>query len=316
MSFSSGCYVNINWTNRTIGGDYPSMVNFIQAIGMTSTRAWAVTGILELEEGGRFFIDGNSTAILAVKLRDPSDVYQNTGATDADGGDQQTAPDEDDVDTNYVGSLAYVAGNTFTEGGTIQFDATVNIPNVGYHTKIFRVTGSGDDLNAITHVFTGGSGAERISITANNESVNDSRTVSYMRTQNYIGNYTTTRNSAYTRGFLGNFTGDYSRDFIGDYSRSSSYSRDFFGEYTRSSGYSRTIPSSRNFEGNYQRNRAHHMHVVLYTVGIVSLLKLDWHIVRILSSGTTVELLMFRLCLLEPDTIRATTNEQDRLNII
>ena len=237
-------------------GTIHQWLTLFKPIGMTSTRAWAVTGILELEEGGRFFIDGNSTAILAVKLRDPSDVYQNTGATDADGGDQQTAPDEDDVDTNYVGSLAYVAGNTFTEGGTIQFDATVNIPNVGYHTKIFRVTGSGDDLNAITHVFTGGSGAERISITANNESVNDSRTVSYMRTQNYIGNYTTTRNSAYTRGFLGNFTGDYSRDFIGDYSRSSSYSRDFFGEYTRSSGYSRTIPSSRNFEGNYQRNRA------------------------------------------------------------
>lgn len=255
VSFSSGCYVNINWTNRTIGGNYPSTINFVQAIGMTATRAWAVTGILELEDGGRFFIDGNSTAILAVKLRDPANVYQDTGGTDADAGDQETAPNEDDVDTNYTGSLAYVAGNTFTEGGTIQFDATVNTPNIGYHTKIFRVTGSGDDLDSITHVFTGGYGAERISITANNESVNDSRTVSYMRTQNYVGNYTTTRNSAYSRGFLGNFTGDYSRTFIGDYSRSSSYSRDFIGEYTRLGSYSRIIPSSRNFVGNYQRNR-------------------------------------------------------------
>ena len=265
VNFSAGCYVNINWTNRIVNTSSPTPINFIQAIGLSSTRAWAVTGFVEEEDGGRFFIDGNSTAILAVKLRDPNNLYQD-GSTDANAGDDQTAPEEDDADpSNYTGSLAYVAGNTFTEGGIIQFDAAVNTPNVGYHTKIFRVTGSGDDLDSITHVFTGSSSAERISITANNDSVNDSRTVSYMRTQNYVGNYTTTRDSSYTRGFLGNFAGDYTRNFAGNYTRNSSYNRNFAGNYTRSSAYGRTLNFQRDFTRNYLRTR-----VSSYSRGIVS----------------------------------------------
>jgi hypothetical protein len=258
LNFTSGCYVNINWTDRLYNSTSSERdIGFIQAMGINSTTAWAVTGFIGMEDGGRFFLDGNSSAILAVRLRDLNNLYnsndQSTSVGDDD--DTTTAPSDDDVETNYTGSLSYVAGNTFTEGGTIQFDASVNTPNVGYHTKIFRVTGSGNDLDSITHTFTGTSSAERISITASNDSVNDSRTVSYMRTSNYIGNYVTSRSSSYTRGFLGNFIGNYGRNFAGNYNRTGTYSRNFSGQYSRSSSYSRTIPSSRNFEGNYNRTR-------------------------------------------------------------
>lgn len=265
----SDAYVNINWTDRPLDDSgFGSEVGHVFAIGMTSTSAWAVTGILELEDGGRFFIDGNNSAILAVKLRDPNDLYGSSGGTTTDdGSNTTTAPSEDDVDTNYAGTITYVNNQqTLTEGTSIQFDAGVNITDVSYHTRVYPVTNTEtNDLDSMVHNFTGSTAAERITLTATNEPTNDSRTVTYMRTQNYLGNYTTTRDSSYTRGFLGNFAGDYTRDFAGNYTRNSSYSRNFAGEYTRTSAYGRTLNFQRDFTRDYLRTRTSS-----YTRGIVS----------------------------------------------
>lgn len=266
----SDAYVNINWTDRPLNdsGNFGNEVNHIFAIGMTSVSAWAVTGILELEDGGRFFIDGNNSAILAVKLRDPNDLYGSSGGTTTDDGSTTTtAPNEDDVETDYTGTITYVDNQqTLTEGTSIQFDAGVNITDVSYHTRVYPVTNTEtNDLDSMVHNFTGSINAERITLTATNEPTNDSRMVSYMRTQNYLGNYTTTRDSSYTRGFLGNFAGDYTRDFAGNYTRNSSYSRNFAGEYTRTSAYGRTLNFQRDFTRDYLRTRTSS-----YTRGIVS----------------------------------------------
>lgn len=270
-------YVNINWTDRPLDDSgFGNEVSHVFAIGMTSagaqSRAWAVTGILELEGDGRFFIDGNSSAILAVKLRDPNDLYGSSGGTTTDdGSNTTTAPSEDDIDTDYVGTLTYLNNEqkTLTEGAAnnpnskIQFSALVNIPGVPYHTRVTHVdpnnTESGD-LDSYVYNFTSGSINEitgsvlpqTITLTAVNEdaTTNDSRQVTYMRTQNYLGNYTTTRDSSYTRGFLGNYTGDYSRDITDNYTRPSSYSRSFIEGYTRTSSYSRTL----SFQGDYSRD--------------------------------------------------------------
>jgi hypothetical protein len=91
-------------------------------------------------------------------------------------------------------------------------------------------------------------------------------------TGDYARTSTRTRITDYARNFAGDFIGDYSRDFIGNYERTSTrtstrtsardFAGNFLGEYsrdysrTRASNYTRTSARdyTRSFEGNYSRD--------------------------------------------------------------
>ena len=255
FNFSEGCYVNIEWARgyEATGG------LIIRGIRIENTSAYVLDGqVVMSSRGPELKFLPNRSVVFAAKLND-------VATTPPTPSDPETEEPPAPPSTDYSGTITYDSVSTFTEGGNIVFNATTNI-SAPYHIKVFRLTGSdgadGGDIVSSTSIFEGTS--KTISIQSSNDTTQSSRTVSYQRDVNYIGNSTVNRVSSYTRGIAKSYTGDFIGDFVGNYTRTSSFLGNFTGDYSGQRGpYTRSLNFSRNYVGNFTNSRTS-----VYTLGV------------------------------------------------
>lgn len=259
FTFSNGCYVNIEWAK---GYEFADGIIIIRGLKINNTSAYVLDGDVVLEEAGApdILYVPNRSVIFAARLNDVATTPPTTSDPDTE---EPPAPPS----TDYSGTIAYDSASTFTEGGNIVFNATTNI-SAPYHIKVFRLTGSdgadGGDIVSSTSTFEGTS--KTISIQSSNDTTQSSRTVSYQRDVNYVGNSTVNRVSSYTRGVAKSYTGDFIGDFVGNYTRTSSFLGNFVGNYSGQRGpYTRILDFTRNYVGNFTNSRTS-----VYTLGVTS----------------------------------------------
>lgn len=248
FTFSNGCYVNIEWAK---GYEFADGIIIIRGLKINNTSAYVLDGDVVLEEAGTpdILYVPNRSVIFAARLNDVATTPPTTSDPDTE---EPPAPPS----TDYSGTIAYDSASTFTEGGNIVFNATTNI-SAPYHIKVFRLTGSdgadGGDIVSSISTFEGTS--QTISIQSSNDTTQSSRTVSYQRDVNYIGNSTVNRVSSYSRGVPQYFTGNYSRDRVSSFSRAYTRNITTSGEYTRNSILTRTQNRVSSYARTSTRNR-------------------------------------------------------------
>jgi hypothetical protein len=245
-------YVNIDWTVRNNNSSFFFGLNLWGG----STRASAIDADIGYTGSGdqRLQVYPTGSLFGATLTLGPSGYVPVDG-----GGDLNDDSDLDPVDV--TGSLTYQSGSAITEGQSITFNASTSVEG-SYHVRVFQTSGSGDDLTSDRSSFYGNSQT----VSFNTLSPTSSRSVQYNRSNNYIGTYSRTRESSYTRGrvdyfsrdFAGNYTGNYEGNFVGNYARTSVLGESFIGDYTGeySGTYSRTRPSSytRSRTSSYARD--------------------------------------------------------------
>ena len=254
-------YVNIEWTTNNSNNSFFFGLNLWGG----STRASAIDADIGYDGQGndRLQIYPTGSLFGATLSLGPS------GYVPVDGGGG--LDDDSDLDpVDITGSLTYQSGSSVTEGQSISFNASTSVEG-SYHVRVFQTSGSGEDLSSDRSAFYG----DAQSVTFNTISPTSSRSVQYNRTDNYIGTYSRTRESSYTRGrvdyfsrdFSGAYTGNYEGNFVGEYARTSVLGESFVGDYTGeySGTYSRTRPVdyartrtssyTRNFSAVYSRVR-------------------------------------------------------------
>jgi len=264
LTHSSGCYINLEWSNRPrIFNDVRSQLGMVvNGIGMTPTTAFTMDTTfindLEIGEPGLFAWTSHN-AIFAAKM---GVGISAPGAPDEDDDDNTGGPPTG-PETPSTGSITYASGTLgtstdsdgayLTEGGTISFDVTTS--EVGsYHTRVFRLSGSdggsGKDFVSVTHPFTSTSET----VTLNTYDTNSvSQTFDKTFSQAYTGTYTSDRTSTFARGVDSSYTRDFTGDFIGNYSRPHVFTGDFVGNYTGQVDYTRDFTRGSTFTRNYLR---------------------------------------------------------------
>ncbi len=251
LAYSSGSYVNLEWSRKQASVGSPSMMdaNSISGIYITDTYAYTIDGdATGIGSGGEptLQIYSSHNAIFAAKLGIGSAPPTDEG----DGDDVDGPPTEPDAIT---GTLNYQSGSSLTEGDTISFDVTTS--EVGsYHTRVFRLSGSdggsGKDFVSVTHPFTSTSET----VTLNTYDTNSaSQTFDKTFSQAYTGTYTRDRTSTFARGVDSSYTRDFTGDFIGNYSRPHFFTGDFVGDYTGQVDYTRDFTRGSTFTRNYLR---------------------------------------------------------------
>jgi hypothetical protein len=251
LNYSSGTYVNLEWSRKQASIGSPSMVdaNSISGIYIADTYAYTIDGdATGIGSGGEptLQIYSSHNAIFAAKLGVGSAPPTDGG----DGDDVDGPPTEPDEIT---GTLNYQSGSSLTEGDTISFDVTTS--EVGnYHTRVFRLSGSdgvsGKDFVSVSNPFTSTSET----VTLNTYDTNSaSQTFDKTFSQAYTGTYTRDRTSSYTRGVDSSYSRDFIGDFIGNYERPVIRTSSYLGNYTGQSDYTRNFTRGSTYTRNYLR---------------------------------------------------------------
>lgn len=263
LGLESDEYVNIEWTKTNTNN------SFFYGLGMFhGGMAFAYDADIGYTgQGDEKLVYYPTGGLIGAKLNlNGSGVY-----TPIDNDTNIEPADSDDSNSNITGSLSYNSTVPITEGQSITFTATTSSDAGAYHVRVFQTSGSGSDLVTDRISFFGDSA----SLTFTASQPTSSRAVQYARSTNYIGTYSRTRISAYTRGrsstftrdFAGNYAGNFVGNFLGNYERVRTvgnsylgeYAGEYSGTYTRSRpvDYTRTRISSytTDFAGEYTRTR-------------------------------------------------------------
>ena len=299
LSYSAGSYVNIEWALTGPSINNPSFnegASGVSGLHIGPTSAWTIDGDVTSQQGGEptLQIWSSHNAIFAAKLG------TNQGSpSNPDGGDEEP-PDQDPDEI--TGTIEYSQGssNTIVEGDTLSFDVQCSEVS-NYHTRVFRLSGSngadGKDFVSVTQSLPT-TDSQTVTLSTYNPTTTTPQTFDKIYSNSYTGTYTRERTSSYlnsndtsyTRTFLGNYTGNYSRtitserDFVNTYTRTlissreivrpsayaGEYSRNFTRTSTRVSSYSRPLSYVGNYTGNYERTSTRTRNSILTSSRIIS----------------------------------------------
>lgn len=254
LSYTDGCYVNLEWSARSAVPFFPSFgAAPLLGLSITDTMAYSIDGDTTIVGGGgepELRIWSSYNAIFAAKLG--AGISSSTPPNESGGGTVTPPPTEPNEIT---GTIDYVSGDTVTEGNTISFNAVTSVSS-NYHTRVFRLSGSagdaGKDFNTVTSPFTGTSHTVTLSTY---DTSSGQQTFNNIYSQGYVRTYSRDRVSAYTREVAASYSRTFVGNFIGNYSGTTSYQTDFSSNYNQTVDYTRTISRTESFIGNYSRSR-------------------------------------------------------------
>lgn len=255
LSYSSGCYVNLEWTRKPTAGSgiAPVIGATVSGLYITDTSSYTIDGNFMSEgQGGEPILQlwSGHNAIFAARLGEGISSGGSPNESDGTGGNidgPDTEPDE------ITGTIDYVSGSSVTEGNSISFNvATSEVSN--FHTRVFKVVGTtaNNDFVSVTHPFN----ADSQTITLSTyDTGSGSQTFDKTYSSGYTGTYARNRVSSYTGGAESSYSRDFTGNFIGNYSNAVSYQTDFSDTYNRTVDYTRTISRNEGFSSQYTRTR-------------------------------------------------------------